>query len=120
MSKPNTINDYIESFPEDIKLLLQEIRAMIHKLVPEATEKISYGIPTIYFKENLVHFAAYEKHIGFYPSPSGITAFKEELSKYKNGKGSVQFPLNEPIPFKLIENIVKFRLAEVSEKYKNK
>jgi uncharacterized protein YdhG (YjbR/CyaY superfamily) len=91
---------------------LHRIRAVIREAAPEATEKISYGMPTFYQKGNLVHFGVHKHHIGFYPAPSGIDAFQEELAAYKGAKGSVQFPLDEPVPYQLIERIVRFRVAE--------
>lgn len=108
----STIDEYIGLFPEDIQQILQEIRQVIKSAAPEATEKISYQMPTFYLKGNLVHFAAFKNHIGFYPVPSGIEKFKEELSQYKGGKGSVQFPLDKPIPYDLIKRIVLFRVEE--------
>ena len=96
----------------DVRKRLQEIRAAIKSAAPNATEKISYQMPTFYLNGNLVHFAAFKEHIGFYPTPSGIEAFQKELSIYKGAKGSVQFPLDEPMPLKLISRIVKFRAAE--------
>jgi uncharacterized protein YdhG (YjbR/CyaY superfamily) len=113
LSDFNTVDEYIAIFPQEVQLILSNIRALIKELVPEATEKISYQMPTYYLKENLVHFAAFKKHIGFYPTPNGIEAFQEELSKYKGAKGSVQFPLDQPIPYDLIRKIVLFRLEEV-------
>lgn len=116
MNKPDNIDEYIASFPEDIQKILQEIRETIQKTAPEATEKISYALPTFYLQGNLVHFAAFTSHIGFYALPSGNREFQEELSKYKTGKGSIQFPLNEPMPLALITKIVKFRVKENEEK----
>ena len=107
-----SIDDYIESFPEDIRERLAAMRTAIRRVAPGAQEKISYQMPTFYLNGNLVHFAAYAKHIGFYPTPSGIAKFKKELSKYKNAKGSVQFPLEEPLPIGLIQRIVKYRVEE--------
>lgn len=111
-STATTIDEYIAEFPPGIRKMLQELRALIRATAPEATEKISYAIPTFFLKKNLVHFAAFEKHIGFYPGPTGIEAFKEELKPYKSAKGSVQFPLGEPLPMDLIRRIVEFRVAE--------
>ncbi|MBM3181597.1 MAG: hypothetical protein FJZ86_14790 [Chloroflexi bacterium] len=108
----NSIDDYIATFPEDTQKILKEIRAVIKAAAPEAVEKISYQMPTFFMNGNLVHFAAFKKHIGFYPTPSGIEAFKKELSVYEGAKGSVQFPLDKPMPLKLISRIVKFRVAE--------
>jgi uncharacterized protein YdhG (YjbR/CyaY superfamily) len=109
---PMTIDDYIAGFPPDIQELLEKIRATIKMAAPEAKEKISYQIPTFAMNGNLVHFAAFKKHIGFYPTSGGIEKFKEELSKYKGAKGSVQFPLDKDIPFDLISKIVKYRVKE--------
>ncbi|MCK7528809.1 MAG: DUF1801 domain-containing protein [Ignavibacteriales bacterium] len=107
-------------FPKDIQAILEELRKTIREAAPEATETISYQMPTFRLNGNLVHFAAYENHIGFYPAPSGITAFKKELSVYKNAKGSVQFPINKPLPFDLITRIVQFRVIENLEKARTK
>jgi uncharacterized protein YdhG (YjbR/CyaY superfamily) len=107
---------YIAQFPDDIQGLLTKIRLTIKSVAPDAQEKISYQIPTFYLNGNLVHFAAWQKHIGFYPGESGIAAFKQELAMYKNAKGSVQFPYNQPIPFDLIAKIVQFRVSENMKK----
>ncbi|MCB9421780.1 MAG: DUF1801 domain-containing protein [Ardenticatenaceae bacterium] len=115
-TKPNTIDEYIANFPQDVQVILQEIRTVIRAAAPEAEEAISYQMPTFKLKGNLVHFAAYKNHIGFYPVPSGIEAFKEELAAYKGAKGSVQFPIDQPMPLDLISRIVKFRAAENLEK----
>ncbi len=109
---PQTIDEYIAGFPAEVQEILQKIRMTIHEAAPEATEKISYQMPTFYLKGNLVHFAAFKEHIGFYPVPTGIEKFKKELSVYKQGKGSVQFPLDQPMPYELITKIVKFRVKE--------
>jgi len=109
----STIDEYIAQFPDEVQVLLQEIRKVIKEVVPDAQEKISYQIPTFYLNGNLVHFAAYKKHIGFYPTASGIESFKDEISAYKNAKGSVQFPIDKPIPFNLIKRIVEFRVGGV-------
>lgn len=109
---PKNIDEYIEQFPEDVQEILERIRRLVREAAPEATEKISYQMPTFYLKGNLVHFAAFSNHIGFYPTPSGITSFDHELAPYKRGKGSVRFPLDEPIPYDLIERIVRFRVRE--------
>ncbi|MGA1848590.1 MAG: iron chaperone [Thermoplasmatota archaeon] len=106
------IDGYISGFPEDIQIILERIREIIKKAAPGAREAISYGMPTFKLNGNLVHFAAYKNHIGFYPTPSGISAFEEELSEYKHAKGSVQFPLQKPIPYDLIRKIVEFRVRE--------
>jgi len=116
--KYTSIDEYISDFPKDIQELLEELREFLSKLVPEAEETINYKIPTFKLNGNLVHFAGYEKHIGFYPTPSGIDAFKEELAHYKPGKGSVRFPINKPIPYDLVEKIVEFRVKEQLNKKK--
>jgi len=109
---PATIDAYIAAFPDDVQAILQQIRRAVHEVTPEATEAIAYGMPTFKLHGNLVHFAAFKNHIGFYPVPSGIEAFQEELAAYKQGKGSVQFPLNRPMPYDLIRRIVEFRVRE--------
>jgi uncharacterized protein YdhG (YjbR/CyaY superfamily) len=109
---PKTIDEYIAGFPSEVQEILQKIRMTIREAAPAAEEKISYQMPTFFLKGNLVHFAAFKEHIGFYPVPSGIEKFKKELSVYKQGKGSVQFPLDQPMPFDLISKIVKFRVTE--------
>lgn len=111
-----SIDEYIATFPEEVQAILQEMRATIQAAAPEATEKISYQMPTFFLKGNLVYFGAHKNHIGFYPAPRGIEAFKDELSKYKGSKGTVQFPFDEPLPVDLIRRIVKFRAAENLEK----
>ena len=116
----NSIDEYIATFPKDIQKILQELRATIKAAAPKAEEKISYQMPTFFLNGNLVHFAAFKKHIGFYPTPSGIEAFQKELSVYEGAKGSVQFPIDEPMPLKLISRIVKFRAAENIKKAKIK
>lgn len=114
MNKPTeTIDEYIKGYPDDVQKILETMRQTIRNAAPEATEAISYNMPTFkLYGKNLVHFAAFKKHIGFYPIPSGIEAFREELSGYKQGKGSVQFPLNKSIPYDLVEKIVRFRVKE--------
>jgi uncharacterized protein YdhG (YjbR/CyaY superfamily) len=107
-----SIDEYIATFPEDIQKILEEIRATIKVAAPEATEKISYQMPTFYLKGNLVHFAAYKRHIGFYPAPRGIEAFKDELARYEGSKGAIRFPIGEPLPLDLISRIVKFRVTD--------
>lgn len=116
INKPNNINEYIASFPENVQKLLEQIRSIIQKAAPEATETISYAMPTFKLNGILVHFAAFQNHIGFYALPSGNEAFQKELSAYKTGKGSIQFPLNEALPEALITKIVKFRIQENMEK----
>ncbi len=108
----NSIDEYIATFPEDIQKILGEVRSVIKAAAPKAEEKISYQMPTFTLNGNLVHFAAFKKHIGFYPTPSGTQAFQKEVSVYKGAKGSIQFPLDKPMPLKLITKIVKFRVAE--------
>lgn len=109
---PQSIDEYIIQFPPEIQEILVMIRKVIKEAAPEATEKISWGMPTFVLYGNLVHFAAFKNHIGLYPSPSGIDNFKDELSEYKGAKGSIQFPLKKPMPYELISKIVKFRVAE--------
>jgi uncharacterized protein YdhG (YjbR/CyaY superfamily) len=113
-----TIDEYIQGFPEPVQSKLKELRRLVQEIAPEAQEKISYQMPTFYLNGNLVHFAAHPKHIGFYPAPSGIAEFKAELSRYKHAKGSVQFPLDEPLPMDLIQKIVVFRVEENRKKEK--
>lgn len=114
------IDEYIASFPKETQQLLELVRAAIQKAAPDATEAISYAIPTFKLNGNLVHFAAFANHIGFYPAPTGSEAFKKELFVYKTGKGSVQFPIDKPMPLDLITRIVKFRVKENLEKAKAK
>lgn len=114
----STIDEYIATFPEDIQKKLQQMRLTIQTVAPQATEKISYQMPTFYLNGNLVHFAAFKNHIGFYPVPTSIEKFKEQLSPYKSSKGGVQFPLNEELPLNLIKQIVNFRVEENSKKAK--
>ena len=108
----NSIDEYIATFPEEIQAILQTIRETIRAAAPDAEEKISYQMPTFFLKGNLVHFAAFKNHIGFYPTPSGVETFKEELARYQGAKGSIRFPLDEPMPLDLITRIVKMRVAE--------
>ena len=117
MEKPKNTREYISTFPKDVQQVLNQLRETIMKAAPEAEEAFSYQIPTFKIRgKNLVHFAGHNKHIGFYPTPSGIEAFKKELSKYKGAKGSVQFPLDESIPYALVSSIVKFRVEELKGK----
>ena len=112
-STANSIDEYIAEFPPETQKVLEELRALIKASAPDATEKISYAIPTFDLNgRHLVHFAGYAKHIGFYPTGSGIEAFKDELKPYKSAKGSVQFPLGRPLPTELIRRIVEFRTRE--------
>ena len=115
-----SIDEYIATFPEDIQEILQAIRAAIKAAAPEAREKISYQMPTFDLKGNLVHFAAFKNHIGFYPTPSGTEAFKDEIARYQGAKGSIRFPLDEPMPLDLITRIVKMRVAENLKKAEEK
>jgi uncharacterized protein YdhG (YjbR/CyaY superfamily) len=107
-----TIDEYIRTFPAGVQSILQKMRQTIREAAPGATEAISYRMPTFKLNGNLVHFAAFKNHIGFYPTPSAIERFKEELSPYKWAKGSVQFPLDKPVPFALVKKIVTFRVKE--------
>jgi uncharacterized protein YdhG (YjbR/CyaY superfamily) len=116
----SSIDEYIATFPESTQKILEELRATIQAAAPDATKKISYQMPTFYLKGNLVHFAAHTNHIGFYPAPRGIEAFKDELSMYEGSKGTVRFPINKPLPLDLISRIVKFRVAENLEKAQKK
>jgi len=110
---------YIASFPTEVQGILEQIRQTIRKAAPGATEAISYQIPTFKMNgSNLVHFAAWKEHIGFYATPSGNAAFKKELARYKVAKGSIRFPLDEPIPYGLVAKIVKFRVKEIQLKKK--
>jgi uncharacterized protein YdhG (YjbR/CyaY superfamily) len=113
---PENINEYIAGFPRDVQATLRKVRATIRDAAPEAQETIKYRMPTFVLHGNLVHFAAFQKHIGFYPTPSAIKAFRGELAGYESAKGSVQFPLNEPVPFTLISKMVKFRVKETRQK----
>ena len=106
---PRTIDEYIAGFPPDVQKILEKIRATIRQAAPGAEETISYQMPTFTLNGKLVYFAGFKKHIGFYPIPTGVDKFKKELSVYKQGRGSVQFPLDQPIPYGLIGRIVKFR-----------
>ncbi|TGN00055.1 iron chaperone [Leptospira dzoumogneensis] len=115
-----SIDEYIKTFPKEVQSILQELRKVIREEAPEASEKISYQIPTFYLNGNLVHFAAYKNHIGFYPGASGIAKFKKEIDKYKNAKGSVQFPIDQSLPFDLVRKIVKFRVGEFKKKVPKK
>jgi uncharacterized protein YdhG (YjbR/CyaY superfamily) len=114
---PGTIDEYIAGFPAGTQKMLAQLRALIKATAPGATESISYAIPTFDLNgRHLVHFAGYERHIGFYPTPSGLEAFKEELKPYKQGRGSVRFPLDRPLPVDLIRRIVAFRVRENTER----
>ena len=115
-----SIDEYILQFPLEVQEKLKMLRKVIKESAPDASEKISYQMPTFFLHGNLVHFAAYKKHIGFYPTPSGINAFKDELSEYKSSKGAVQFPLDKSLPYELIREIVKFRVVENKKKAEDK
>lgn len=119
-AKPRSIDDYISVYPKRVQVMLQELRAVIKEAAPDAREAINYNIPTFKLEGNLVHFAAYVNHIGFYPTPSAITAFTGELSAWEGAKGSVKFPLENPLPFDLIRRMVKFRVEENLKKAKKK
>lgn len=113
---PKNIDEYIAGYPKDIQEILEKIRAIVRKAAPDAQEAIKYQMPTFVLGGNLVHFAAFKNHIGLYPTPSGTEKFKTELAPYEGGKGSIQFPLNRPIPYDLISQIVAFRVKENLEK----
>lgn len=115
MNKAKNIDEYINGFPPEIQKLLTAMRKTIQKAAPAAEEKISYGMPTFTLNGNLVHFAAFKEHIGFYPTPNGIDSFKKELSKFKSSKGAVQFPFGQPLPLELVTKIVKFRIEEQTQ-----
>ena len=110
------IDDYIRAFPPDVQARLSRVRATIRSKAPDAVEKISYGLPTFYLNGNLIHFGAFAHHIGIYPTPSGIAEFQTELAAYKNSKGAVQFPHDQPLPLELIARIVEFRIARALQK----
>lgn len=113
---PEDIDAYIANFPADIQEKLAQIRQVVREAAPDAEETIKYQIPTFTLKGNLVHFAAFKNHIGFYPAPSGIEKFQEELSAYEGAKGTVRFPLDKPLPLDLISRIVKFRVEDNLER----
>lgn len=112
MKQANNIDEYIADFPEDVQERLEIIREAIQKAAPQAIEDIKYGIPTFILNGNLVHFGGYKGHIGFYPAPMGIEAFAEETAQYQAGKGTLQFPLDKPLPLELIDRIVKYRVEK--------
>jgi len=116
----DTVDQYIQSYPDSVQKILTQIRIVISETAPEAEECISYQIPTFKLNGNLVHFSANAGHIGFYPTPSGITHFENELAQYKYGKGTLRFPLNDPIPYELIKKIVLFRVNENKSKAEKK
>lgn len=113
---PQAVDAYIASFPQDVQSMLTQVRATIREAAPEATETIKYGLPTFLLNGNLVHYGAFQHHIGFYPAPSGLEAFQAELSQYPGAKGSVQFSFDRPIPYDLIRRIVLFRVQANQEK----
>jgi uncharacterized protein YdhG (YjbR/CyaY superfamily) len=115
-----TIDEYINTFPEDVRTILNEFRPTIREAAPQAEETINYQMPTFILNGNLVHFAAFKNNIGFYPTPTGIEAFKQELAPYKGAKGSVQFPIDQPLPLSLIRRIVEFRVKENAERNSKK
>ncbi len=117
---PTTIDEYVAGFPPDVRLILRKVRATIRKAAPDAEETIKYRMPTFLLNGNLVYFAAFKSHVGFYPIPTGISQFKKELAPYKQGRGSVQFPFDKPIPYSLISRIVKFRVKENLAKARKK
>jgi uncharacterized protein YdhG (YjbR/CyaY superfamily) len=108
----NPVDEYIAQFPPEVKKRLKELRAFIKAEAPDAAEKISYGMPTFYLNGNLVHYAAFKDHYGFFPAPSGIDQFEKELAPYRSGKGTLRFPLDEPFPWELIRKVVRFRVGE--------
>jgi uncharacterized protein YdhG (YjbR/CyaY superfamily) len=116
MNAYKTIDEYIGTFPEDVQNMLIRLRQTIKEIAPEAQEAIKYQLPTFVLNGNLVHFGAFKNHIGFYPTPTGTAAFKKELAPYKAAKGSIQFPLDQPIPWPLIRRIVEFRVKENMER----
>lgn len=118
--KPKDTDEYIAGFPKEVQKILQEVRATIRKAAPTAEESISYGMPAYKLNGPLVYFAAYDRHIGFYATPTGHKEFEKELAGYKQGKGSVQFPIDEPMPLSLITKIVKFRVKGNMEKSSKK
>ena len=119
-NEANSIDDYIFHCPKEVQEKLKQMRTAIQAAAPQATEKISYQMPTFHLEGNLVHFAALKNHIGFYPTPSGVQAFIKETSKYASTKGAIQFPLDEPLPLELVSKIVKFRVKENLERAKLK
>jgi len=117
---PKDVDEYIAGFPKDVQKILNKIRSTIKKAAPKAEEAISYQIPTFRLNGNLIHFAAYKNHIGLYPAPRAVEKFKKELARYGAGKGTLRFPLDEPIPYDLITKIVEFRAKQNLEKAKEK
>lgn len=115
IEKQAAIDAYIAGFPPEVQAILLEMRRTIAAAAPLATEKISYGIPTFHWKENLVHFAGYKRHIGFYPTGTGIAAFQDRFAGLKTSRGAVQFPLDKPIPYELVAEITRWRVEEVAK-----
>lgn len=120
MKKAANVDDYVADFPKETQKILNEVRATVKAAAPEAKESISYGMPAYSFNGPVAYFAGYKNHIGFYATPNAHEAFKDELAKYKQGKGSVQFPIDEPMPLKLITRMVKFRMKNNAETAKSK
>lgn len=114
-SIPKTIDAYIETFPKNVQTSLKKLRRTIKDAAPGVQETIKYGMPTFVLGKNLVFFAAYKQHIGFYPTPKPILAFKKELARYKTSKGAIQFPLDEPVPLALVEKMVRFRVKDLAQ-----
>lgn len=112
------IDEYIAAYPVGVQALLQTMRTTIHQAAPDAVEAMAYGIPTFKLNGNLVHFGGYKNHIGFYPAPMGIEAFKAETAQYETGKGTLQFPIDQPLPLELVSRIVKFRVEKNLAKVK--
>jgi uncharacterized protein YdhG (YjbR/CyaY superfamily) len=117
---PTTIDDYIAGFPDETRKILERVRQTVRRQAPGAEEVISYKMPTFKLKGNLVHFAAFKHHLGFYPTPTGTEKFQKELAPYKSGKGSIRFPFDKPIPYDLIGRIVAFRVKENFERAESK
>ena len=115
-SSPKTVDEYIAGFPKDVQRILKEVRAVVRAAAPDAEERIAYHMPTYTMGKNLAYFAAFKSHVGFYPTPNGISSFEKQLSKYKRAKGSVQFPIDEPMPLGLIRRIVEYRVKEQKKK----
>ena len=116
MNKIQTIDQYIAQYPEPVRSLLQNVRAAVRSAAPNASEKIAYGIPTFTMSTHLVHFAAAKHHLGFYPTPDGIEAFRDRLEAYHVSKGAIQFPYDKPIPYALISEITAYRVSEAQKK----
>ncbi len=119
-NKPPSIDSYIEGFPAEVRLLLEQVRATIRKAAPGAQETIKYAMPTFTLHGNLVYFAAFKDHIGLYPSPSGSATFEKRIAPYRHGKGTLRFPIGEPLPLSLITQVVKLRVKSNKEKARKK